>query len=82
VADGKYALTLFPKAQNNTDPLPENSWIKIHWPDGSIDKVSLKIDKPTKSMTVVSEVFLNDDLYWPNNSMANANSIRSVYIQK
>ena len=49
--------------------ISDSPWVKIHWPDGDIDKLDFEVYH-SQNITSISKVYLNKTQVWPNNDSA------------
>ena len=75
-----YILEIWPSILQ-FDPIPAESWVKIYWPDGNIDKINFEVIS-SGSITTVSKVYLNDNLKWPSQNTPNSTDPRIISILK
>lgn len=79
--NGKYCLQISPTIDQYLS-IPNKCWVKIYWPDGSIDQIEYIVEKPSETVEVVSEVYVNNKLSWSAVNTEDKDSPRSIRIIK
>lgn len=74
-----YWLWLSPSATQ--ERTPEDSWLRIYWPDHSVDTLDFEVYDDHQNVIAVTKVYLNKVQVWPD-PMNNPEGLRNITIIK